>query len=96
MSLNHVDMIVKMVANDTEWRCTRIYGLSETHNKLHTCELINRLGAENSCDKWTLFGDFNIILSQVEKVDGSFIAQNIFDTFRDSLQHNQFIDFGFI
>lgn len=35
MSLKRIDMIVEMVAIDLEWKCMKIYGFAETHNKLH-------------------------------------------------------------
>lgn len=63
MSLNHIDMCVKMGIDAESWRCTGVYGLSEAKAKPKTCELIDHLANTAHMEKWLIFGDFNLILS---------------------------------
>lgn len=67
-SLNHIDMMIKIGADEREWRCTCIYGFPEGHAKRRTCELINNLANAVDCPCWLVCGDFNLVLSQEEKM----------------------------
>lgn len=95
MSLNHIDMLVKMGVDDDSWRCTGIYGYPKQHHKTSTCDLINSLARAVFKDKWLLFGDFNLVLSQEEKSGGNAVPRGHISMFRNTLQCHGLCDLGF-
>jgi len=46
---------------EEKWRCTGVYGYSDTQSKHKTCELIEQLAGTGNTDKWMLMGDFNLV-----------------------------------
>lgn len=94
LSLNHINMLVSMDNGEQKWQCTGIYGFHESHSKAKTCDLINHLaGADH--DKWLTIGDFDLVLSQDEKMGGNPVNQKLVTLFRDTLQRNNLADIGF-
>lgn len=94
-SLNHIDMLISHADGSGDWRCTGIYGFPKLQNKSRTCALINRLADDVHIDKWLIFGDFNLILSQNETKGGNPVPQQHISMFRDTLQRNNLYDLGF-
>jgi len=50
------------------WYATRIYGYPYFSKKHLTCEAIRDLSLNRSTSKWLIFGDFNLMLNNSEKL----------------------------
>jgi hypothetical protein len=92
-NLNYID--VHSNHNNILWRATGLYGYPQTQNKLLTCKLIEELAGDSQNPNWLLFGDFNIILNNEEKLGGNAIDQNIISTFRDTINVCNLQDLGY-
>jgi hypothetical protein len=90
---NYFDM--QIIYNNVQWRATGVYGYPQSHNKLLTCNLLNELAGNQFSQKWLLFGDFNIITCQEEKMGGNTIDYNIIDLFRNTLNNCALQDLGY-
>lgn len=60
-SKNHIDFFISLEEGEEKWRCTGVYGYSDTQSKHKTCELIEQLAGTGNTDKWMLMGDFNLV-----------------------------------
>lgn len=67
----------------------------DNQSKWKTCDLINNLSNAETHGKWLVFGDFNMVLSQDEKLGGNLVPNNHITLFRDTLQRNGLIELGF-
>jgi exonuclease III len=92
---NYIDMSISTPHNPHVWRATGLYGYPQTPNKFLTCELINDLSCTNACSKWLLFGDFNLVLTNEEKIGGNTLDPNITTSFRNTLSHCDLQDLGY-
>jgi hypothetical protein len=82
---NYFDVLISTESEPNNWRASEIYGYPQQHNKLLTCRLINDLSEVNNHPQWLIFGDFNIMLSDDEKLGGNLINPNITNSFRNIL-----------
>jgi exonuclease III len=76
---NYIDMHIN--TNNFQWRATGVYGFPKAQDKLLTCNLINELASNNRNNKWLLFGDFNLITNNGEKMGGNPIEYNTINMF---------------
>ncbi|KAK2419793.1 hypothetical protein QL285_030613 [Trifolium repens] len=90
---NYIDMQINY--NNIQWRATGLYGFSQNHQKHLTCSLINELAQNSLNHNWLLFGDFNIILSNNEKLGGNTMDSNIIDLFRNTISNHNMQDLGY-
>lgn len=65
-SQNHIDATVFMEEREERWRLTGVYGYLEGNMKIKTSELLRSLYRDNQ-EPWLCFGDFNLMLSVMEK-----------------------------
>jgi hypothetical protein len=93
--LNYSDVLISTAYDTDKWRATGIYGYPQHHNKHLTCRLINDLSETNIHDKWLIFGDFNLMLNNDEKLGGNMIEPNITTSFRNTLTLRDLQDLGF-
>ncbi|XP_072066985.1 uncharacterized protein [Arachis hypogaea] len=70
MSKNHIDMVIQARGSNHKWRATEFYGWPENQNKQASWELLRSLG-QASAMPWVVFGDFNQVLNQHEKLGGN-------------------------
>ncbi|XP_057760091.1 uncharacterized protein LOC130980424 [Arachis stenosperma] len=95
MSLNHIDMRVKVAEAGQQWRVTGFYGNSDAANKQKSWDLLSSLGKSQNMP-WLVFGDFNQILEQKEKTGGLSVSYSQMKGFQEVLQMNQLLDLGFV
>jgi hypothetical protein len=93
--LNYIDMLISTPLIPNAWRATGLYGYPQSHNKFLTCQLINDLSTTNVCSEWLLFGDFNLVLTNEEKMGGNTPEPNITCSFRNTLSHCDLMDLGY-
>ncbi|KAL6141367.1 hypothetical protein ACLB2K_059656 [Fragaria x ananassa] len=65
----HIDVMVRGLEDDQEWRFTGVYGEPRAENRHQTWSLIKKLGREKT-KMWVMGGNFNEIASSVEKEGG--------------------------
>lgn len=53
------------------WREIGLYGYPKNNQKTLACSFINNLDQINNNPSWILFGDFNLITSNNEKIGGN-------------------------
>ncbi|GAU20573.1 hypothetical protein TSUD_33200 [Trifolium subterraneum] len=92
---NYIDMILSSPSDTQKWRATGIYGYPQTLNKYLTCRIINDLSCINNNNKWLVFGDFNLVLTDEEKSGGNPLEPNITTSFRNTLCHCDLQDLSF-
>jgi hypothetical protein len=92
---NYFDVLISTATDPIKWRATGIYGYPQHHNKYLTCRLINDLSEYNTHSQWLIFGDFNLLLHNGEKMGGNMIDPNITTSFRNTLSHCDLQDLGF-
>lgn len=68
-SLNHIDVEVGHLGSSEVWRFTGIYSFSSNGDRVRTWDLLRTLAAQTSLP-WLVAGDFNEILSNVDKSGG--------------------------
>ncbi|XP_073355469.1 uncharacterized protein [Aegilops tauschii subsp. strangulata] len=91
----HMDVDVKEGDNPI-WRLTGVYGESATERKKETWRTLKILKQQHQQGKrWLCVGDFNEILSEVEKVGGAPRAQHMINGFREALEVCEMADLGF-
>jgi exonuclease III len=90
---NYIDVQIK--SNNILWRATGIYGFPQNQNKFLTCNLIEELAEVTQHQNWLLFGDFNIILSNEEKMGGNAYDQRIMHRFRNAINNCNLQDLGY-
>ncbi|XLR24789.1 hypothetical protein S83_052689 [Arachis hypogaea] len=95
MSINHIDMEVKIKETSQKWRATGFYGCPEQENKKLILNLLNTLGKESDM-AWMIFGDFNQIMGQHEKQGGNPVTFSQVEGFREAIQTNDLLDLGFV
>ncbi|GAU51479.1 hypothetical protein TSUD_413680 [Trifolium subterraneum] len=93
--LNYIDMLISSSHTNFSWRATGIYGYPQAPNKYLTCRLINDLACTNNNSNWLVFGDFNLVLTNMEKSGGNPIEPNITTSFRNTLCHCDLQDLGY-
>jgi len=98
--LNHnnrfIDFYIVCPITNFEWYATSFDGFSNHNEKLKSCDLINSIKASHQHDNWLIFGDFNMILHETEKMGGNPIDINIFDNFHNTINNCNLIDLGYM
>jgi hypothetical protein len=92
---NYFDVLISTDSNPNKWRATGLYGYPQQQNKLLTCRLISDLSEVNNHPQWLVFGDFNILLSDEEKLGGNLIDPNTTNSFRNILSICDLQDLGY-
>jgi hypothetical protein len=92
---NYIDMFISSPNNPLVLRAIGLYGYPQAPNKFLTWELINDLSCTNICSNWLLFGDFNLVLTNEEKIGGNTLEPNITTSFRNTLSHCDLQDLGY-
>jgi exonuclease III len=92
---NYFDVLISTESDPNKWRATGIYGYPQHQNKLLTCRLISDLSEVLNHPQWLVFGDFNIMLSDEEKLGGNLIDPNITSSFRNILSICDLQDLGY-
>jgi hypothetical protein len=82
---NYFDVIISTASDPNKWRAIDIYGYPQQHNKYLTCRLINDLSEMHNHSQWLIFGDFNLMLNNDEKLGGNLLEPNITNSFRNTL-----------
>ncbi|XP_075674814.1 uncharacterized protein LOC142644006 [Castanea sativa] len=84
-----------IVCADTglKWRLTGFYGHPDTSKREETWTLLESLGSSNALP-WLCLGDFNEIISHMEKAGGSLRPARQMDRFRTAISHCGFVDLG--
>ena len=72
---NMINCIILPPAPSSLWQLTAVYGLTVYSKKHGFWQALKRIG-EAFNGPWTVVGDFNNILSQVDKRGGSFFASS--------------------
>jgi hypothetical protein len=88
-------MLISNPPNSLTWRATGLYGYPQNHNKFLTCQLINDLSCTNVCSDWLLFGDFNLVLTNEEKLGGNPLDPILTFSFRNTMNHCDLQDLGY-
>jgi exonuclease III len=98
--LNHdnrfIDFYIVCPITNFEWYATGFYGFSNHNEKIKSCDLINSVKASHQHDNWLIFGDFNMILHEKEKMGGNPIDINLSDHFHTTIANCNLIDLGYI
>jgi len=90
-----IDCYIFCAAINFGWYATGIYGFSIHNEKHKTCDLINSIRYNHNNDNWLLFGDFNMVLSEKEKIGGNPIDYHLSDLFNNTLNVCSLVDLGF-
>lgn len=90
-SQNHIDVKVKDVLDDKEWRFIGFYGYLEDNKKFLSWKLLSLLKSQSDLP-WLCGGDFNEILMDPEKRGGVERRSQMIQTFRDTLYECNFQD----
>ncbi|KAL2898754.1 Major capsid protein L1 [Bienertia sinuspersici] len=76
-SQNHIDVMVDALGED-EWRFTGVYGCPENENEHLTGNLLEKL-QDSDCAPWLCGGDFNLMMTSVEKKGGDGFDEHLAD-----------------
>ncbi|KAL5766928.1 hypothetical protein ACOSP7_017545 [Xanthoceras sorbifolium] len=92
-SKGHIDSVINY-AEGGRWRFTGFYGKPKQVNRRLSWTLLCKLGGLFSLP-WLVGGDFNEIVSDVEKIRGSFRGVTAMNDFRSAIDDCCLIDMGF-
>jgi exonuclease III len=92
---NYFDVLISTASDPNKWRATGIYGYPQQHNKHLTCRLINDLSELHNYPQWLIFGDFNLMINNDEKLGGNLLEPNITNSFRNTLSLCDLQDLGY-
>ncbi|KAK3192990.1 hypothetical protein Dsin_024300 [Dipteronia sinensis] len=90
-SQEHIDVMIKE-KDRQQWRFTGFYGHPDRNQKHHSWTRL----AGMSCLPWVCMGDFNEVLSDDEKLGGSYKRWREMSDFREALEDANLEDMGFI
>ena len=93
-SNHHIDAIITEADNGLSWRFTGFYGYSETHLREESWKFLFYLNSQFNLP-WFCYGDFNEILSMIEKSGGVQRSQTQMDGFRRIVNQCGFKDLGY-
>ncbi|KAL6182497.1 hypothetical protein ACLB2K_043916 [Fragaria x ananassa] len=83
-SESHIDVTVKEEDGKRVWRFTGVYGRPKSEERHLTWDLLKKLDGQDN-GPWLLGGDFNEIMSSIEKEGGQIRAERQMDGFREVL-----------
>jgi exonuclease III len=93
-SHSHIDAIVQDPTEKIMWCLTGFYGSPKRCNQPESWKLLRRLGDQNRLP-WVVFGDFNEILGNSEKLGKALRVESQMDAFREVLESLSLRDLGF-
>jgi exonuclease III len=93
---NFIDMYITSCNLNMSWFATGMYGYPYTPKKHLTCEAISKLYQNRISEKWLLFGDFNLILNNSEKLGGTMLDFNLTKLFNDTINACDLNDLGYV
>lgn len=67
VNMNFIDCYFDTISMHNMCRFTEIYGHPNHSNKHLTCKILSNLNKFNNLDKWIVCGNFNIVMSSLEK-----------------------------
>ena len=96
VSYSNHHILVEVVEPDgfNKWYACGVYGCSYHSQKFKTWDLLRSL-KNSASGPWLFFGDFNEILSSVEKMGGVARNKRVTKAFRDRVDDCEFKDLGF-
>lgn len=94
-SQNHINVVVKTSSNDIAWKLMGFYGQLDVGKCHETWSLLKAL-ASFSPTPWVCLGDFNEILSLLEKWGGSEKSRTQMYAFQQTLEECELSDLGFV
>lgn len=94
-SKNHIDSMVRFEEGGNSVRVTGIYGESESWNRGRTWDLIRSLHGQYSAH-WFLGGDYNEIMSNMEKQGGGLRSLAQLEAFGHTLSDCGLMDLGYL
>ena len=92
-SKNHIDSIIDKGSNEA-WRFTGFYGEPDAQKRKESWDLLCLLNRRFDLP-WLCAGDFNEIVSSLEKLGGSSRSPIQMQLFREAIDECGFIDLGF-
>lgn len=92
----YIDCYIVCPFTHFEWYATGFYGFSIHSEKHKSCDLINTIKNRHHNDNWLIFGDFNMILNDTEKIGGNPIDLRISDMFHNTINTCNLNDMGYI
>jgi hypothetical protein len=95
MEFNYIDVSVTNLSSNVHWRATGVYGYPKHHEKHITCDLLSNLNNNHNSNNWLIFGDFNIVLNNNEKLGGNPIDSNLSMLFKDTINSCGLQDLGY-
>ena len=94
-SHSHIDVVVRDGSMQNPWRATGFYGHPDASKRSISWQLLEAL--KNQCSMpWIVFGDFNEITHQYEKLGWKEREPNQMEGFRESLSKCGLFDLGFV
>ena len=91
---NYIDAIVMESILGLKWRITGFYKHPETHKRKESWDQLRALNKKFHLP-WMCFGDFNEVLSMIEKMGGMQRPQRHIDEFRATINECGFKDLGY-
>ena len=91
----HIDAIITEANTNFKWRITGFYGHPQTYLRQFSWDLLAFLRDQYKLP-WICFGDFNEILSTVEKSGGLLRPQCQMEKFRNVVNFCGFKDLGYV
>lgn len=93
-SHSHIDAIVQDPTEKIMWRLTGFYGSPERCKRPESWKLLRRIGGQNRLP-WVVFGAFNEILGNSEKLGKALRMESEMDAFREVPESLSLQDLGF-
>jgi len=90
-----IDTYITACNSNDNWFAIGFYGSSYHHLKHTTCDAINALYLSRKQDSWLIFGDFNMILNNTEKLGGNGVDISITNLFNSTLRQCGLTDLGY-
>ena len=94
-SHSHIDVVVREESSPVFWRATGFYGHPDASKRHTSWQLLETL--RDQCEMpWVVFGDFNEITHQQEKIGWLERDVNQMESFRECLSRCGLFDLGFV
>ncbi|KAK9734769.1 hypothetical protein RND81_04G162300 [Saponaria officinalis] len=92
---HHLDVKIKGLFGEREWRLTGFYGWADTEEKRLSWQLLRDIKGYSNLP-WLVIGDFNQILFEEEKRGSAPRSQRDMDDFREALDDCGLKDIGYL
>ncbi|XP_031116528.1 uncharacterized protein LOC116020187 [Ipomoea triloba] len=93
-SKHHIDAIICLSPDDSEWRFTGYYGVPKRHRRQESWSLLRQLSSRCSLP-WVVMGDFNDIMHLNEKRGGNPQPVRLIRGFCEAVEESGLKDFAF-